>query len=118
MFGIVGANEIFVQQSRVGAEQRVEIGVGHSGACGGDLQHPEDCDRIGILVRFADRGRETAQRTSHSRNGLVYRGGLVEVYPRHAEMRRVGKAVVGDIATLECPRPLHVIAAQHTNTIS
>ena len=111
-------NQVLVQQAWVGSQDGVQLGVRHHGSRRGDLQHPEDSSRLGVLLRLADGRRETAERRRHPLQGLIQRRRLVQVYPCHSQMRSVRKPVVGQLATLERARQGHVVAVQHIITVS
>lgn len=111
--GIVRANEVLVEQPRVGSQHGVDAGVRHDRACRGDLQHPKHGRRLRVFLRLAGGGGEAPQRGGHPCNRLVQRRGLGEVDPRHAQVRRVRKPFVRDLAALERARQLDVVAVQH-----
>ena len=52
--GLQRLDEVLVQQPRVGADDRVEVGARHDRPRRRHLQHPEHGGRLGILLGLAD----------------------------------------------------------------
>jgi len=118
MSGLVRANEVFVQEPRIRAQDGVEIGAWHHRARRGDLQHPEDGRRLRELLRLAGRRGKAAQRGRHPLNGLIQRGRLSEIDPGDPQVVRMREPSRGHLAALERARQLDVAGDEQITTIS
>jgi len=118
MGSLVRANEVLVQQARIGLHQFLEAGGRHGGSRRRNLQHPEGCRRVRVFFRLTCGSRESPQRRRHPGDRLIDGTALVEVDPRDPQVRRVRESGAGHLAAFESPCQLDIVTAQHIVTIS
>jgi len=118
MAGRVRADEVLVEEARVGAEHGVDAGGGHHGAHRGELQHPERGDRVRVLACLSNRRGKAPQRRRHPRDRGIDGVTFDQIHPGDAQVRSVGKPSGGHFAALEGASQCDVVRTEHVVTIT
>ena len=112
------ANEILVQETRIGLHHVLEAGARHGRSRRRNLQHPERRRRVRVFFRLTYGGGESPQRLRHPVDRLIDGLALVQVHPRDPQVRRVRESAAGRLAAFESPCQLDIVTVQHVVTIS
>ena len=112
------ANEILVQEARIGLQHGLETAVRHGGSRRRDLQHPERRRRVRVFFRLTHGDGEPPQRLCHPVDRLIDGSALVQVDPRHPQMRHVRESGGRKVAAFKRPCQLDIVTVQHIVTIS
>ena len=112
------ANEILVQEARIGLHHFLEAGGRHGRSRRRHLQHPERRRRVRVFFRLTDGDCETPQRLGHPADRLLDGLALVQVDPRDPQVRRVWESAARSLAAFEPPCQLDIVMVQHVVTIS
>ena len=112
------ANEILVQETRIGLHHLFEAGARHGRPRRRNLQHPECRRRVRVFFRLTHGDRESPQRLCHPGDRLIDGLALVQVDPRDAQVRRMRESAAGNPTALQSSRQLDIVTVQHIITIS